>query len=89
MTVDNGSITCQNLTVLRNLTGYDDIFGMSPSAVLSSMHYAPTPLGEEWREAFLHELLDVRRNELELDWSDDVGLSLEQLNDLITLVATT
>ena len=88
MAVDHGSMTCQNLAVIKQLTGCFDIIGMSPSAVVSSMKYAPTPLGEEWREAFLLELIDVRRNELELDWIDDVGLSLEQLNDLITLVAT-
>ena len=37
MIQDHGSVTCQNLVVIKQLTGCDDVLGMSPSAVVSSM----------------------------------------------------
>ena len=77
-----------NLAVVSQCTDCDNVLGMSPSEVVNGMQYAPIPPDQEWRVAFLHELLEIRKNELELDWSDDVGLSLDQLNDLIAIVAT-
>ena len=44
--------------------------------------------GEEWRGTFLQELLEVWKNEFELNWSDDVRLSFDQLKNLIALVAS-
>ena len=41
------------------------------------------------RVGFLKELLELRKNTLELDWEDDIPLSYDEINELISVVATT
>ena len=62
---------------------------MSPYAIANLIEFSPTPPGEEWRSAFLLELLELRKHNLELVWEDDVELSLDELDDLIRFVSTT
>ena len=65
------------------------MFSFSPSAIANLIEYSSTPPDEEWRSGFLLELLELGMHNLELCWEDDVGLSLDELDDLIRFVATT
>ena len=89
MLSDYGSVTKQNLTLISIESSIENILEVSPSYVVSSILYHPTPLGEEWREGFLKELLHLRKNNIELDWEDNISLSNEEIEDIIRLVATT
>ena len=88
MISDHGSVTKQNLTLISMESGFEDVLGVSPCSVVSSILYHPTPPGEEWRVGFLKELLELRKNSLELDWEDNIILSNDEIEDLIRLVAT-
>ena len=88
MLSDHGSVTKQNLTPLSKESDIEDVLVGSPDSVVSSMLYYPTPVGEEWRVGFLKELLQLRKNTLELDWGDSIPLSYNKIRDLISFVAT-
>ena len=88
MLSDYGSVTKQNLNLISKESCIDTILEVSPSYVVSSMVYSPIPVGEEWRESFLKELLDLRKHHLELEWEDNVSFTYDELTDMIRLVAT-
>ena len=62
MIADHGSVTKQNLTLINMESGLEDVLGVSPCSVVSSILYHPTPPGEEWRVGFLKEFLELRKN---------------------------
>ena len=70
MLFDHGSVTKQNLTLISKESDIEDVLVGSPDSVVSSMLYYPTPLGEERRIGFLKELIQLKKNTLELDWED-------------------
>ena len=88
MLSDHGSVTKQNLILISNESSIENVLDVSPSYVVSSMLYYPTPPGEEWRVGFLEELLELRKHTLELDWEQDIVLSSDELEDLIEFVSS-
>ena len=88
MLSDHGSVTKQNLILISNESSIENVLDVSPSSVVSSMLYFPTPPGEEWRVGFLKELLELRKHTLELDWEQDIVLSSDELEDLIEFVSS-
>ena len=88
MLSDYGSVTKQNLALISKESSIENILEVSPSSVASSMIYYPTPVGEEWRVGFLKEIFDLRKNNLELDWEDDINLTYDEITDLIRTVAS-
>ena len=88
MTKDQGSITKKNLNLISHESGVDEVLDVAPSFVVSTIVYAPTPIGEEWRHSLLLELIDLRKHNLELDFDDNVEFTLEEVNDMINLVAS-
>ena len=88
MIQDHGSITKQNLNLISKESGLDDVINNSPSLVVSTVQYAPTPPGEEWRHGFLNELLQLRKHNLEIEWEDNVEFTSKEIDQLIYLVAS-
>ena len=80
---DHGSVTSQNLVLIGKECGVEDPLNMAPNNVTNLIDYAPTLQGEEWRSDFLIELLNLRKNNLDLDWEDNVQFTWRDLNDLI------
>ena len=83
---DNGSLTKQNLNLISEDTGCENILDANPRFIASQTVYAEVPEEEKWRIAILKELLLVRDEDLEI--GDDL-LSSEELNDLINMICTT
>ena len=90
MTRDEGSVTKKNLNLICNESGFEEeeVLHMAPNSVVSTIVYAPTPVGEEWRHDALKELLELRKHNLELDFVDNVEFTSEELNNLIYMVAS-
>ena len=88
MLSDHGSVTKQNLILISNESSIENVLEISPSSVVSSLLYYPTPPGEEWRVGFLKELLELRKHTLELDWEQDIVLSSYELEELIEFVSS-
>ena len=88
MIKDHGSITKQNLNLISKESGLDDVINISPSLVVSTVQYSPTPPGEEWRYGFLKELLELRKHNLEVEWEDHVEFTTKEIDDMIYFVAT-
>ena len=61
MVADHGSITKQYLTLISNESSIENVLGMSPSSVVSTVTYNPAPPEEEWRVGLLKELLELRK----------------------------
>ena len=88
MIKDHGSITKKNLSLISKESGLDDVINNSPSLVVSTVQYAPTPPGEEWRYGFLNELLQLRKHNLEIEWEDNVEFTPNEIDQLIHLVSS-
>ena len=89
MVNDQGSVTAKNLLLIKNDSGCDNVVNMAPEAVSNLVQYAVVHPGEERRSDFLLELLNLRKNNLELDFEDDIQFTWDELNVLIREVATT
>ena len=53
MLSEHGSVTKQNLNLIKIESDIEDVLVISPDSVVSSMLYFSTPPGEEWRVGFL------------------------------------
>ena len=83
---DKSSTTSQNLDLISRESGIENVLEENPRTVANSLQYCPVPHEEEWRLGFLKELLLLRNGQMEVE-NDE--LSQEEINDLITIVATT
>ena len=83
---DNGSLTRQNLNIISEDSGYENVLGANPRYISSLIKYAEVPEEEKWRINFLQELLLIRDNKLQIDQN---LLLKEEIEDIINFLCTT
>ena len=82
---DQGSSTCQNLNLISELSGLENILEISPRMLSQQIVYEAVPESEAWRVPLLKELLSLKSNDLTLP---DNFLTKDELEDLIRFTAT-
>ena len=85
---DEDSLCAQNIQTIKDKSGLDDVLAVSPKVLAQSIIYCEIPVGDEWIIGFLDELLELRRNNLELDFVDLPQLTRKEINELIYFLAT-
>ena len=85
--LDQGSITRQNLNLIEEFSGNINILDQEPRSILN-MEHAAIPVGEEWREDMLKELMQLRWNNYFLE-GDQFTKADYHYEALIEFVCTT
>ena len=83
---DEGSITKQNLNLIEQESGLDNILELSNEVIAQNIKYSLVPEGEEWRIAFFSELIQLRQKNYYLEFSQ---FTEDELNMLLEYVCTT
>ena len=85
---DAGSLTAQNIKLIENKTGLKDILSLSASSISENFTYNKVPDGEEWRIAFVEELMQLRSGNLEVVMPNGEYFSTKEINKLICMVSS-
>ena len=82
------ALTVKNVKLIENKTGLKNILSLSASSISENFIYNKVPDGEEWRIAFVEELLQLRSGNLEVVMPNGEYFSKTEINKLICLVSS-
>ena len=85
---DAGSLTSQNIKLIEEKTGLENILSEPLCSISENFIYNEVPIGEEWRVAFVEELIQLRSGNLDVFMPNNEYFSTKEINTLIGMVAT-
>ena len=85
---DAGSLTAQNINLIENKIGLNNILSLSASLISDKFIYNEVPDGEEWRIPFVAELIQLRSGNLEVVMPNGEYFSRKEINELISMITS-
>ena len=85
---DAGSLTAQNINLIENKIGLQNILSLPATSISDNFIYNEVPDGDEWRIAFVEELIQLRSDNLEVVMPNGEYFTRKEINNFISMVSS-
>jgi hypothetical protein len=81
------TLTGQNVRFVLDKTGTEDIFKVNVTKVRNDLELCKTKQEDEWRLNFVKEIVNIKKNILNMDQNEN-NLTTEELEEILEYICT-